>query len=68
MNIGYNATKELYYYGFKVSLSIDFKGFPIAYEATFSSIYDINMVYDLVKQAPNKQNLADKGYVSEKVK
>ena len=67
-NIGYNATKELYYYGFKISLSVDSKGFPIAYEVTSASIHDINMAYDLVEQAPNKQTLADKGYVSEKVK
>ena len=67
-NIGYNATKELYYYGFKISLSVDSKGFPIAYEVTSASIHDVNMAYDLVEQAPNKQILADKGYVSEKLK
>lgn len=67
-NIGYNATKDLYYYGFKISLSVDSKGFPIAYEVTSASIHDVNMAYDLVEQAPNKQTLADKGYVSEKVK
>lgn len=64
-NIGYNATKEFYYYGFKISLSVDSKGFPIAYEITSASIHDINMAYDLVEQAPNKQTLTDKGYVSE---
>jgi len=67
-NIGYNSTKELYYYGFKISLSIDSKGFPIAYEVTSASVHDINMAYDLIEQAPNKQILADKGYVSEKLK
>lgn len=67
-NIGYNATKDLYYYGFKVSLSVDSKGFPIAYEVTSASVHDVNMAYDLVKQAPNKQILADKGYVSDKLK
>ncbi|MGF1919659.1 transposase, partial [Enterococcus faecalis] len=61
-------TKELYYYGFKISLSVDSKGFPIAYEVTSASVHDVNMAYDLVEQAPNKQTLADKGYVSEKVK
>lgn len=48
-NIGYNATKELYYYGFKISLSVDSKGFPIAYEVTSASIHDVNMAYDLVE-------------------
>ena len=67
-NIGYNATKDLYYYGFKISLSVDSKGFPIAYEVTSASIHDVNMAYDLVEQAPNKQTLADKGYVSNKLK
>nr|WP_279263224.1 IS982 family transposase [Enterococcus durans] len=67
-NIGYNATKELYYYGFKISLSVDSKGFPIAYEGTSASIHDVNMAYDLVEQAPNKQILADKGYISENLK
>lgn len=67
-NIGYNATKELYYYGFKISLSVDSKGFPIAYEVTSASVHDVNMAYDLVEQAPNKQTLADKGYVSNNLK
>lgn len=67
-NIGSNATKELYYYGFKISLSVDSKGFPIAYEVTSASVHDVNMAYDLVEQAPNKQTLADKGYVSDKLK
>jgi len=44
------------------------KGFPIAYEVTSASVHDINMAYDLIEQAPNKQILADKGYVSEKLK
>lgn len=63
-NIGHNATKELYYYGFKISLSVDPTGFPIAYELTSASVHDVNMAYDLVEQAPNKQTLADKGYIS----
>lgn len=63
-NIGYNATKELYYYGFKVSLSVDSKGFPIAYEVTSASVHDVNMAFNLVEQVPNKQTLA----VSEKLK
>lgn len=67
-NIGYNATKELYYYGFKISVSIDSKGFPLTYIVSSASIHDVNMAYDLVKQAPNKQMLADKGYISEKLK
>lgn len=67
-NIGYNATKDLYYYGFKISLSVDSKGFPIAYEVTSASVHDVNMAYDLIEQAPNKQILADKGYVSDKLK
>lgn len=67
-NIGDNATKKLYYYGFKISLSVDSKGFPMAYEVTSASIHDVNMGYDLVEQAPNKQTLADKGYISEKLK
>lgn len=54
-NIGYNATKELYYYGVKISLIVDFKGFPIVYEVTSAFIHDVNMAYDLVEQAPNKQ-------------
>lgn len=67
-NIGDNATKELYYYGFKISLRVDSKGFPIAYEVTSASVHDVKMAYDLVVQAPNKQILVDKGYVNEKLK
>ncbi|WP_429976049.1 transposase [Enterococcus sp. DIV0086] len=61
-NIGYNAAKELYYYGFKISLSVDSKGSPLSYGVSSASIHDVNMAYDLVGQAPNKQMLADKIY------
>lgn len=47
---------------------MDSKGFPIAYEVTSASVHGVNMAYDLVEQAPNKQRLADKGYVCDKLK
>ena len=37
-NIGYNATKELDYYGFKISFSIDSKGFSHTYVVSSVSI------------------------------
>lgn len=42
--------------------------FPITYEVTSASIHDIKMDYDLIEQAPNKQILTDKGYISEQLK
>ena len=67
-NIGYKATKNLYYYEFKISLSVDSKGFPISCEVTPASIHDVNIAYDLVEQPPNKQIVADKGHVSSQLK
>ncbi|EGO2699347.1 transposase [Enterococcus faecalis] len=58
--------KRPYYYGFKISLSVDSKGIPVTYEVTSASIHNVNITYDLVKQAPNKQILADKGHIVSK--
>ena len=68
VNIGYNVTNGLYYYGFKISLSIDSKGFPVVCEVISASVHYMNMAHDLVEQSPNKQILADDGYVSNNLK
>jgi len=67
-NIGFNATKNSHFYGLKLSLLIDHKGFPKAYSVTSASTHDIHMASEVVEQAPTPQVLADKGYVSKKLK
>ncbi|MEB8418492.1 transposase [Enterococcus casseliflavus] len=67
-DIGFNVTKQLFYYGLKLSLSINHKGFPIGYVVLAASIHDINMALELVNQAPTPQVLSDKGYLSQDLK
>ena len=67
-NIGYNATKDVHFYGLKLSLLINHKGFPTAYSVTSASTHDIHMAIEVVDQSPTPQVLADKGYVSQSLK
>lgn len=67
-DIGFNATKQLFYYGLKLSVSINHKGFPTGYVVSAASIHDIHLAPELVSQAPTPQVLSDKGYVSHDLK
>ncbi|WP_438723477.1 IS982 family transposase [Enterococcus sp. DIV1420a] len=67
-DIGFNATKQLFYYGLKLSVSVNHKGFPTGYVVPSASIHDINVAPELVDQAPTPQVLSDKGYVSQELK
>lgn len=67
-DIGFNATKQLFYYGLKLSVSINHKGFPTGYVVSAASIHDIHVAPELVNQAPTPQVLSDKGYVSKELK
>jgi len=67
-NVGYNATKDIHFYGLKLSLLIDHKGYPTGYSVTSASVHDIHMAIEVVEQSPTLQVLADKGYVSQPLK
>ncbi len=67
-DIGFNATKQLFYYGLKLSLSVNHKGFSTGYVVPSASIHDIHVAPELVDQASTPQVLSDKGYVSQELK
>lgn len=62
--IGYNSTKEMYYYGVKISAAVTESGFPIAYVVSSPKIHDVQLLETLVNEAPIAHILGDKGYIS----
>ncbi|EOQ09097.1 hypothetical protein IKC_06130 [Bacillus cereus VD184] len=62
--IGYNSTKEMYYYGVKISAAVTESGFPIAYVVSSPKIHDVQLLETLVNEAPISNILGDKGYIS----
>lgn len=67
-NIGYNATKGLYYYGFKGNFEVADNGIVLTYALTSASCHDIKAVKTLLSLWPSHQVLADLGYLSRKLK
>lgn len=61
---GYNATKHIYFYGFKLHIVLDDKEFPLNWEVTNASIDDRKVAEELLLTAPNKWVLVDGGYLS----
>jgi len=68
VNIGYNATKKMHYYGFKGNFEVGNNGVVLAYTVTKASIHDINMVKTLLDEYPSRNVLADVGYLSKILK
>lgn len=64
-NIGYNATKQLYFYGFKVHMIVEPSGLILDYEVTPASIHDVKAAPELIQNCPCPQILADVGYVGK---
>ncbi|HDR6823074.1 TPA: IS982 family transposase, partial [Bacillus thuringiensis] len=62
--IGYNSTKEIYYYGVKISVAVTETGFPVAYVVSSPKIHDVQLLETLVIEAPFAHILGDKGYIS----
>ncbi|MBM6941071.1 transposase [Lactobacillus coleohominis] len=60
-NIGYNATKQLYFYGFKVHMIVEPSGLILDYEVTPASIHDVKAAPELIQNCPCPQILADVG-------
>lgn len=67
-DIGYNATKKRYYYGFKGSFEVTNDGTILTYTISQASVHDIHLVSSLIKQASCDQILADVGYLSAGLK
>lgn len=67
-NIGFNATKKQWYYGFKGSFEVTDQGIAVAYTITPASVHDINMVKTLLDQYACPHVLADVGYLGKSLK
>lgn len=67
-NIGYNATKKQWYYGFKGSFEVTDQGLVVAYTITKASIHDIKMVRTLIDDYASPHILADVGYLSQRLR
>ncbi|SMS14814.1 Mobile element protein [Levilactobacillus zymae] len=67
-NKGFNATKQLYFYGFKLHVVLNDQGFPLNWEISTASTDDRKVAEELLLTAPNNQVLADGGYLSQPLK
>ncbi|MGF9954632.1 IS982 family transposase [Bacillus mycoides] len=65
--IGYNSTKEMYYYGVKISAAVTETGFPVAYVVSSPKIHDIQLLETLANEAHVTHILGDKGYISSSI-
>lgn len=67
-DIGYNASKHLWFYGFKVHMLVTLSGYILNYVVTPASVHDIRAVDDLLKNYQKSFILTDLGYLSRKLK
>ncbi len=67
-DIGYNATKNLWFYGFKVHMLVTLSGVILNYVVTPASVHDIKVVDELLEGCRQSVVLADLGYLSQELK
>ena len=67
-DIGYNASKHLWFYGFKVHILVTLSGHILNYIVTSASVHDIKVVEDLLEGCQQSVILADLGYLSQALK
>ncbi|MGG6842660.1 UNVERIFIED_CONTAM: IS982 family transposase [Streptococcus canis] len=67
-DIGYNASKHLWFYGFKVHMLVTLSGYILNYVVTPASVHDIRAVDDLLENGRQAYVLADLGYLSRDLK
>ena len=67
-DIGYNASKRLWFYGFKVHMLVTLSGYILNYVVTPASVYDIRAVNDLLENCHHPYILADMGYLSRELR
>jgi hypothetical protein len=65
--LGYNASKDIYFYGLKFHATVSPDGFLMAYSVTAANIHDANLIDELLEQAPTRVSVGDKGYLSRKI-
>jgi hypothetical protein len=62
---GYCASKELYYCGFKLMLSVTPTGIPDFYDMCSAHHHDVNALEELVSTIVNGLALGDKGFIDD---
>ena len=67
-DIDYNASKNLWFYGFKVHMLVTLSGYILNYVVTPASVHDIRAVNDLLENCRQSYILADLGYLSYELK
>ena len=58
-DIGYNASKHQWFYGFKVHMLVTLSGYILNYIVTSASVHDIKAVEDLLEGCQQSVILAD---------
>ena len=66
-DIGYKATKKIYYYGFKVHAIVSDDGYLLDYVVTKASVHDAKEATELIVNAHPKNHylLGDEGYLGK---
>ncbi|HEL2475300.1 TPA: IS982 family transposase [Streptococcus suis] len=67
-DIGYKASKHLWFYGFKVHMLVTLSGYILNYVVTPASVHDIKVVYELLEGCKQSVILGDLGYLSSELK
>ena len=67
VDIGYNSSKHLWFYGFKVHMLVTL-GYILNYVVTPASVHDISAVDDLLENCSQPYVLADLAYLSYEVR
>lgn len=67
-DIGYNASKHLWFYGFKVHILVTLSGYIVTSVVTPAPVHDIKVVYELLEGCKQSAILGDLGYLSSEHK
>ncbi|WP_143811787.1 transposase, partial [Oenococcus oeni] len=64
---GYNATKQMSFYGFKTHMLVTTDGYILNYVVTAASVHDTKVAVSLIDDCPCPIVLADVGYVGKRL-
>lgn len=67
-DIGYNAAKKHWFYGFKVHMLVTLSDFILNYVVTQASVHDIKVANELLEGCRQSVILADLGSLSQELK
>lgn len=67
-DIGYNASKHLWFYGFKVHMLVTLSGYILNYVVTPASVHDSKAIQELLEGCKQSVILGDLGYLSNELK